>query len=183
MKYNEGILDAAQALINANTQDPPEPAEVDRLIGFTWWYNDPSDWDSAPMRSLLMGGDLSSVSNPRLLQRLSELQLMLAGIRNVAENDERFHMNVLIPFCIEHISLPEIANASNHLPGHPDRPYSFPEFTPALLHDNSAVLASREFRSLLVAKMDNLVDMARDYETFDAQLNDSIEMIRAELAK
>lgn len=183
IKYNEGILDAAQALINTDAQDPLEPAEVDRLIGFTWWYNDPTDWDSAPMRSLLMGGELSSVSNPVLLQKLSELQLMLGGIRNVAENDERFHLNVLIPFYIEHISLPEIANASNHLPGHPDRPYPFPEFTLSSPHDNSAILASREFRSLLVAKMDNLVDMARDYETFDAQLNDSIAMIRAELAK
>ena len=181
-RYNRAILEAAQSLINAGATGGLSAADADRLIGFTWWYNDPSDWDSAPMSSLVIGGDLSTVSNPELLQKLSELQVLLGGLRNLSENDQRFHNDVLVPFYIENVSLPEIANASTHVPGHPDRAYIFPEFEIDKPHDNSPLLASREFRSLLVAKIDKLIDMNRDYADFESQLQDAIEMIRAELS-
>jgi hypothetical protein len=182
-RYNQAILDALQALINADTPGVLEPGEVDRLIGFTWWYNDPSAWDSAPMSSLVIGGDLSSVSNPELLQKLSELQLLLSGLRNLSENDQRFHNDVLVPFYIEHVSLPEIANASTHVPGFPDRPYVFPVYEISAPIDNSALLASRQFRSLLVAKTDKLIDMNGDFADFESQLQSAIEMIRTELTR
>jgi hypothetical protein len=181
-KYNQAILDASLALINANSRDAMDPAEVDRLIGLTWWYNDPSDWDSAPMSSLVIGGDLSSVSNPELLQKLSELQLLFAALRNLGENDQRFHNDVLIPFYIEHVSLPEIANATTHFPGHPEIAYVFPEFSIPTPGDNSALLESRTFRSLLVAKIDKLIDMNTDIADFESRVNESIEMIRGELS-
>ena len=181
-QYNQAILEAAQALINSEANGGLGQDEVDQLIGFTWWYNDPSDWDSAPMSALLIGGGLSSVSNPELLQRLSELQFQLGGLRNLSENDQNFHNDILVPFFIEHVSLPEIANASTHVPGHPDRPYLFPEFEIAVRQDNSSLLENREFRSLLVAKIDKLIDMRNEYEDFERQVAESIQMIHDELS-
>lgn len=181
-KYNQAILDASVALINANSREAMGSAEVDRLIGLTWWYNDPSDWDSAPMSSLVVGGDLSSVSNPELLQKLSELQLLFAALRNLGENDQRFHHDVLIPFYIENVSLPEIANATTHFPGFPESAYVFPEFSIPTPNDNSALLENRAFRSLLVAKIDKLIDMNTDFADFETEVNESIEMIRGELS-
>jgi hypothetical protein len=181
-KYNQAILDASVALINASSRDSMDPAEVDRLIGLTWWYNDPSDWDSAPMSSLVIGGDLSRVSNPELLQQLSELQLVFANLKNLGENDQRFHNDVLIPFYIEHISLPEIANATTHVPGHPEAAYVFPEFSISRPIDHSVLLENQAFRSLLVAKIDKLIDMNTDFADFELRVNVSIELIRGELS-
>jgi hypothetical protein len=185
IKYNQAILESARTLVNAAAapQQNLDNGDIDRHIGFTWWYNDPSVWDSAPMNSLITGGDLSSISNPELLQELSTLQLSLGGLKTVYANDQRFHNDVLIPFFIANVNLPQIANITKHSPGDPENRYVFPDFAISTQYNHAELVSKVEFQSLLVAKIDKVVDISRQFDGLDKALNESIELIRAELAK
>ena len=185
LNFNEAILVSATRLLNSG-EDPKlksDQDEIDRLIGLVWWYNDPTIWDSAPMSSLVVGGDLSRISNPELLQQLSELQLSLSSLKNVYLNDQRFHNDVLIPFFITNVNLPQVANATKHTPGDPENEYVFPNFEDVSSQDHSDLLLRADFRSLLVAKIDKLVDLSDPHTVLSGQLDKSIELIRDELAK
>lgn len=185
LKYCEAILLSATTLLNSseNADLTADRDEIDRLIGMVWWYNDPTIWESAPMSSLVVGGDLSNISNPKLLQQLSELQLVLSSLKNVYGNDQRFHNDVLIPFFIANINLPQVANVTKHTPGHPENEYVFPDFEDASPKDHSDLLSRSDFRSLLVAKIDKLVDLSDPHTALSDQLEKSIALIRDELAR
>jgi hypothetical protein len=184
-KYNQAILESASTLVNAaaDTQRNLGEDDIDRLIAFTWWYHDPSVWDSAPMLSLIEGGDFSDITNPGLGQKLSELHLSLGKMKTVYANDQEFHNDVLIPFFIANVNLPQIANATKHVPGDPESGYVFPDFVVATQYNHLDLLSKVEFQSLLVAKIDKLVDMSGPLIELDKQLDESIEMIDGELAK
>jgi hypothetical protein len=182
-KYNQAILESATTLVNAGAtpQQDLESDEIDRHIGFTWWYNDPSVWDSAPMNSLITGGDLSDISSPELLQQLSELQLLLGELKTRYGNDQKFHNDVLIPFFIANVNLPQIANNTKHSPGDAEKEYVFPDFAISTQYDHSDLVSKVEFQSLLVAKIDKVVDITGRIDDLDEALSASIELIRGEL--
>jgi len=183
-KYNQAIMESARTLVNAaaaTNQPNLENGDIDRHIAFTWWYNDPSAWDSAPINSLMTGGSLSNISSPVLLQQLSELQLSIRQMKNGYANDQRFHNDVLIPFFIANVNLPQIANNTEHSPGHPENKYVFPEFAISTQYDHSDLVSKVEFQGLLVAKIDKLVDISRQFDSLEKTLNESIELIRDEL--
>jgi|GEM_PF-3287463 len=184
-RYNQAILESARTLVNAaaTPQRNLENDVIDRHIGFTWWYNDPSIWDSAAMTSLITGGDLSSISSSELLNQLSELQVTIGELKTRYANDQRFHNDVLIPFFIANVHLPQIANSTKHSPGNPESKFEFPEFEITTQYDHSDLVSRVEFQSLLVAKIDKVVDISNQFERFEKVLNESIELIRVELAK
>lgn len=180
-QYNLGIEAALNILLDESAHAELSDAEIDRQIGFTWWYNNPSGWQSAPLNSIVAGGDLFGVSNPLVLKKLTELKSSLDDLTNVSANDQNFHNEVLFPFYIEHANLVGLANASEHAPGHPEVPYVFPVFRDSGQGTNRAMLAKPQFRNLMVAKLDKLTDINQDFPGLEMLLNESISMIQSEL--
>ena len=88
----------------------------------------------------------------------------------------------MIPFFIANINLPQLANATKHSPGHPEDEYIFPDFKDASSREHFDLLSRSNFRSLLVAKIDKLVDFSEPHTVLSGQLDESIELIRDELA-
>lgn len=184
IEYTKAILDSTKLLINAATDSDlkSNPEKIDRLLGDTWWYHDPSEWNSAPLNSLISGGDISSISNARLLQKLSLLQVRFDALSNQYKNDENFLHNVYVPFLISKIDLAQIANAHEHSPGHPESAYVFPDLLVSDRYDHSKVLSDIELRNMLVVRLDRLIDISVfGYAGVADQLDEAIMLIGHEL--
>lgn len=182
-RYNEAILDAITTLLRAgnNPDVQLDGQEVDRLIENTWWYNVESEWDSAPMQSLVSGG-LDSVSNPVLLQKISELQITFGNIKSMYRLDESFHHNTFTPYLIENAYLAQLILDSTHPPGNPNFIQHYPQIDVSIRQDHAKLLANTEFQNMLVAKMDRIMDVLNyGHRDVEGQLDELIVLLNEEL--
>jgi hypothetical protein len=183
--YNQAIARAVTGLLTeANSVDSTigENA-IDRMIGDTWWFNAESDWDSAPMTSLI-GGEIASVSNPALVQKLAELQVQMARIRNFYKIDEDFHHNTYTPFLVANAYMPQITGKTEHYPGRPDLEYEYPQFTLETTQNHSLLIRQKEFQNMMIAKLDRVQDILQNaYRYIDRDLDEAITLLNQELAR
>ena len=183
-KYNEAILQAVVALLQqANDPNSAENEDtIDLLIGDTWWYNTESEWDSAPMASLI-GGDSAVVSNPALLQKLAELQVQMARIRIFYRIDANFHHNTYTPYLVANAYMPQITRKTQHHPGRPELAYQYPRIELQTNQDHSQLIRQKEFQNMMIAKMDRLQDILQNaYRFIDEDLDEAIALLKEELA-
>ena len=181
--YNEAILAAVVGLLRAANDPTMELSEesLDRMIGDTWWYNAESDWDSAPMASLV-GGDRTIVSNPALLQKLAKLQVQIARIRNFYEMDQHFHHDTYTPYLVANAYMPQITSKVEHYPGRPELDYEFPQIGLTMNQDHSELIRKKAFQNMLIAKTDRLQDILRNaYRYIDTDLDEAITLLNEEL--
>ena len=181
--FNDAILNACVTLVRGTDEFGRKlnPKTVDQLTGEVWWYNSSSTWESAPMNSLIAGGDLGVISNSSLLQKISELQVAIGNIQEVYKNDEVFHQDAVTPFLIQNVHLPQITNTVEHFPGQPEIAYEFPDFEKPIV-DHSVLLDNSEFQNLLIARINRLLDIKTNaHAGTDDKLDEVIMMLRDEL--
>jgi len=183
--YNEAIERAVTGLlVAANSPDSViDEDAIDRMIGDTWWFNAEGDWDSAPMTSLL-GGEITRVSNPVLVQKLAELQVQMTRIRNFYKVDQDFHHNTYTPFLVANAYMPQITGKTEHYPGRPELEYVYPRFTLETSQNHSALIRQKEFQNMMIAKLDRIEDILQNaYRYIDADLDEAIALLNQELAR
>ena len=94
--------------VGAGSQEKPDNEMIDRLIGDTWWESNDALWESAPMNLLVAGGNLSLITNPRLVQELASLRVAINGVRNLYQKDQKFHQEIMTPFIMSHTNMIQI---------------------------------------------------------------------------
>jgi hypothetical protein len=130
----------------------------------------------------LAGGNLSIISNQKLLQRIAELQVTMSLIRNLFRNDENFHHNTYTPFLVANAYLPQLISKTKHVPGLPESSYQYPEIELSVAQDHSQLLRRKDFQNMLVAKMDRIIDILQTgYRDIDQQLDETILLLNEEL--
>lgn len=184
--FSKAIVESAETLLRiaGGAKEEPNDETIDRLIGDTWWYSNEALWDSAPMNLLAAGGNLSLVTNPRLVQELAALQVSIGRVRNHYGNDEKFHQNVMTPFMISHANMAQISASIQHRPGNPDDSFTFPDVGVTKSRDHSELLSSVEFQNLLIAKMERQLDILdTGHPGVEQHLPAVISMLEEELNK
>jgi hypothetical protein len=185
-RFSQAIVESAETLLRvaAGSEDKPGNETMDRLIGDTWWNSNEALWDSAPMNLLVAGGNLSLVSNPRLVQELAALQVSISRVRNHYGNDEKFHQEVMTPFMISHANMAQISASMQHRPGDPENTFSFPDLGTTDAYDHSDLLSSVEFQNLLIAKIERHLDILDiGHPGVEQHLIEVITMLEEELKK
>ena len=143
------------------TGSSAKPGEdtLNRLIIDTWWVSSEALWDSAPLNLLVAGGDLSLVSNPKLVQELAALQVAIERVKFHYRNDAEFHENVMTPFLIANANMARISAGLMHRPGHPEIAATFPDLGSKDSSLAGELLATVKFQNILVAKMERCTDI------------------------
>lgn len=183
--YVQAIYDSATKLLQVGTNESLTLSEneIDVLLGNVFWYQSAAAWESAPMDSVIAGGDMAMIRNAQLLQKLGILRNSMAGLKNEYEADKRFHYNSLAPFLIDNANLPQIVASIKHAPGRPESIYSFPELSISNRRDHTELISRQDFQGLLAIKMDLLMDIIRSFESQDLaeQLDEITATLTAEL--
>ncbi len=105
--FSNAIFKSAETLLRvaAGAEQKPSEDTINRLIIDTWWVSSEALWDSAPLNLLVAGGNLSLVSNPRLVQELAALQVAIERVKFHYRNDAGFHETVMTPFLIANANM------------------------------------------------------------------------------
>ncbi len=184
-RLSDRIIDSGTRLLaaaNAPDQMPNEKT-IDSLLGDLLWYMNDSNWDSAPMNSLTLGGEGSLISNAVLLQRLAALQVRITRIKGSFEADERLHHNTLTPFLMNNANLVQIAMTLQNDPADESISYQFPKIQNSRRREHSQLLLREDFQGLVVLKMDLHINMKEfDYPILDEQLAEVLSLLEAELS-
>ncbi len=159
--FSNAIFKSAETLLRvaAGAEQRPSEDTINRLIIDTWWVSSEALWDSAPMNLLVAGGNLSLVSNPRLVQELAALQVAIERVKFHYRSDAGFHETVMTPFLIANANMARISASILHRPGHPEITATFPDLGFTKSHLASDLLLTVEFQNLLVAKMERCSDI------------------------
>jgi hypothetical protein len=183
--YVQAIFDSATKLLQVGTnEDLTLPAnEVDELLGDVFWYSSSASWESAPMESLIVGGEMAVIKNASLLQMLAVLQNSVSQLQNNYDADKKFHYDSLAPFLTSHANLPQIVAAIKHTPGRPESTYGFPELNVSNHRDHAELISRQDFQGLLVIKMDLMMDIFRTIKSqkLTEQLDETTATLAAEL--
>jgi hypothetical protein len=186
-RYSQAIVESIETLLRISTgsQENPGNEIIDRLIGDTWWESNETVWESAPMNLLVAGGNLSLITNPKLVQELASLQVAVDRVRNLYLKDQNFHQEIMTPFIISNTNMIQINAAMRHRPGFPDYP-GFPDINvgASSSFDHGKLLATLEFQNLLAAKMERQMDiLATGHSGVEKHLSAVISMLENELDK
>jgi hypothetical protein len=184
--FSEAIIESAESLLRAasNTGQTLSEDSIDRLIGDTWWVNNDALWDSAPLNQLVAGGNLSLISDAKLVQELAALQVAIERVKYHYRNDGQFHKDVMTPFMIANANMAQITATVKHRPGQPESPIKIRDLGPAKGYQHSELLSTIEFQNLLVAKMERLSDILDvGHPGVERRLLQAIEMLEVELDK
>ena len=183
--YTASIIESATTMLQVAQEADHglSVVAVDRLIGGIVWYHQDSQWDSAPLNSLIMGGDIALISNVELLQKLAALQNSISEIRDNYRADKNFHYNVLAPFLTTHTDLPQIFASIEHSPGNPESTYEFPKINVSHARDHTSLILRSDFQGLVVIKIDLLIDIQRTLHDrqFEDQIDEIVVLLKQEL--
>jgi hypothetical protein len=184
-RYSQAIVESIEVLlrVGAGSQEKPDNEMIDRLIGDTWWESNDALWESAPMNLLVAGGNLSLITNPRLVQELASLRVAINGVRNLYQKDQKFHQEIMTPFIISNTNIIQINAAMQHRPGFPDDP-GFPNVNvgASKSFDHGKLLSTLEFQNLLAAKMERQLDiLSTGHPGVEKHLSMVISMLETEL--
>lgn len=181
-QYNALIAASAESLLSASVGDSDLTGEeIDEAINLVSFTNQAGWWISAPLNSLMNGGNISIITNPELIQQLAALQANFSRVEIFSRNDNDFYSNHLMPFLRKNANLLQFASLSANLPGS-DIELSFPEIGLTTKKDYSELLQNEMFRNLLVERIYSIQDITDiGYRSLEPRLNRTIEIISNEL--
>jgi len=183
--YNESILQNSTQLLLAATDGGEELTEndVDSLINGFIYGNQESDWDSAPLNSIFVGGNISIVSNQQLVQELSSLCVSLNRLKLFYRYDHDFMLDYVTPFILDNVNQKQLTGISKKLPG-TEINYAFPVLKISNRYKHSELLSSVRFQNLLIRRIYSLLDITNfAWFGFEEQLDGVIKLIEVELAE
>ena len=183
--YNETILQASSKLLVAATGDGEELTEndVDILINGFIYGNQESGWDSAPLNSIFVGGNISVVSNQQLIQELSSLYVSFNRLKLFYGYDHDFMLDYVTPFILDNVNQTQLTGISEKLPG-TEINYAFPVLKISNRYKHSELLSSVKFQNLLIGRIYSLLDITNfAWLGFEEQLDGVIKLVEVELAE
>ena len=179
------IMQSAEKLLSLALDDTVnlESNEIDKLLGDIWWVSNPAEWTTGFLESLALSGQLSSISNATLRNSLGELWIALRFVGQLADDDKLFVTQRQLPYMSENAFLPQILNAIDHQPGHPEEHYVKRTITNRSI-DHAALLQQRQFQNLLIERVDLLKSLDElGWNGLDENLIHVLELLYAELGK
>ncbi len=184
-QFTDAMVQSAESLISVALNDSAqmESNEIDRCLGDIWWYNVPEQWTTGFLESLAQSGQLSTISNARLRNSLSQLWIDLHGVGRYANDDKEFVMQRQLPYLSENAFLPQILNAIDHMPGHPEEPY-VQRTDMNQSFDHADLLGQRQFQNLLIERVDVLKALDDlGLSDLEENLNQVLDLLHAELGE
>jgi len=180
------IVESGTKLLAAPTDQnlSLDSGAVDDLISDLLWYNTSANWESAPMDSLLFGGDIGHISSVALVDKISALQVMMSRAKSSFGNDARFVDNQLRPYLVANANLQQILNsigaASSGVPGD----FSFPDIPMLNARDHIELLVRDDFRGLVMTKIGIHINAQEfTYSPLESALDEVLTMLQLELEK
>jgi len=172
--YNGTIIQASTRPLQVATDSQTELSEdeIDNLINGFMFKNQKSDWVSAPLNSLFMGGNVSIISNQPLLQNLASVHVSFNRLRLFYQHDRDFVNNDLMPFVRRHVNQAQLTGITENVPG-TNISYGLPAINVSNRYDHSELLSDVEFQNLIIARIYSLMDIINfAWLGFEEQLNE-----------
>ena len=179
-RISEFLIESAVKLLQAEA-DLPQPIserEIDKLIYNLQLTHAESLWESGPLNSLMMGGDISRISNTKLFQKLADLHTRIKRLQtNWRSESSNFQVDMQ-PFLRRNANLVQIVMAGTGMI--PE--FKFPELAVSNRRKHSELLSMTEFQGLLVEVIGLQQNaMLLVYPQLEESLSEVIGLLEAEL--
>jgi hypothetical protein len=177
------LFDSATKLLRGTPSTFDDPGELDKLISNLLWYNTSSVWESAPMNSLMFGGDISLISNITLAQELAALQVQMDRLQVNYDAEEDFYFQQWVPFLNENADLVRLLLTIEREHG-TKAVYKFPDVPVTESINHAELLAKAKFRGLLMQIIDSqLNSRVFAYPQLGEKLDTVVELVQTELER
>lgn len=182
-RISDFLIESAVKLLQAaaDLSQPINEREIDKLIGNLQLTHAGSEWESGPLNSLMMGGDLSRISNTKLVQKLADLHTRIKRLQDNWRSESSDFHDYMLPFLRRNANYVQIVVASAGGPGmNPE--FKFPELTVSNRRKHSELLSMTEFQGLLVGIIgvqQNSILLV--YPQLEESLSEVIGLLEAEL--
>jgi hypothetical protein len=182
-RISEFLVESAVKLLQAEA-DLPQPIserEIDKLISNLQLTHAGSLWESGPLNSLMMGGDISRISNTKLVQKLADLHTRIKRLQtNWRSESSNFQVDMQ-PFLRRNANLVQIVMSSVAGTGMTPE-FKFPELAVSNRRKHSELLSMTEFQGLLVEVIGLQQNaMLLVYPQLEESLSEVIGLLEAEL--
>jgi len=181
-RISDFLIESAVKLLQAaaDLSQPINEQEIDILISNLLLVHAGSDWESGPLNSLMMGGDISRISNTNLVQKLADLHTKIKRLQGNWRS-ESSDFGDMLPFLRRNANLVQIVVSSA---GEPEMisEFKFPELTVSNRRKHSELLSMTEFQGFLVG----IIGMQQNsillvYPQLEESLSEVIGLLEAEL--
>jgi hypothetical protein len=182
-RISDFLIESAVKLLQAaaDLSQPINEREIDKLIGNLQLTHAGSEWESGPLNSLMMGGDISRISNTKLVQKLADLHTRIKRLQDNWRSESSDFHDYMLPFLRRNANYVQIVVASAGGPGmNPE--FKFPELTVSNRRKHSELLSMTEFQGLLVGIIgvqQNSILLV--YPQLEESLSEVIGLLEAEL--
>lgn len=182
-RISDFLIESAVKLLQVAADLPQtiDEREIDKLILNLQLNHAGTEWESGPLNSLMMGGDISRISNTALLQKLADLHTKIKRLQDNWRTESSDLNNGMQPFLRRNANLVQIVMSSANEPGIVSE-FKFPELTVSDRRQHSELLSSTEFQGFLVGIIglqQNAILLV--YPQLEESLNDVIGLLEAEL--
>jgi len=179
-------FDTVSTLLRATT-DPnaiPGDGSIEGLLFNLLWVQNETAWESAPINSLVMGGDISIISNPELRNEIAILVVNINRLRAYFRADETFHHHTMAPYMIRNGNLVQIIKSVEKQFGNTDTGNILRALQATTRRDHTELLSKDDFQSLLILKMESDLSLNLiGYPRLESNLEKVITMLEEELAE
>jgi hypothetical protein len=178
------IRESAQRLLKAALGGSHDlgDREVDRLLADLLYFVGESWFEVPELDSLVINVDLSLIESRELRQKIKSWRARNAFFRNHVRLQATFVNERFMPFLEENVSLQQISNVSEQVPGFPENKVAAEKIDLRELRSHSGLLDDPVFQNLLTRRIERINVMldARDKE-YVAELRELIALVAAEL--
>lgn len=185
-RRSNSTIDAVSTLLRA-ISDPDEiqsDASIERLLAQLLWVKNETAWESAPINSLVMSGQISIISNPDLRNELEILVVNINRLRAFFRADEAFHQQTMAPYMLRNGNLVQIIKSIEEELGDSDAGNILRALQTARPRDHMELLSRDDFQSLLYLKMETDLSLNLiGYPRLEANLGRIITMLEEELVE
>lgn len=180
---NIEILNSATTLLQAGQIDNLELTirEMNHHLFSLLWWQVPSDYISAPLNTLMSGGNAHRITNQELLKELVLLESSLGFARVQAERDQAVRFDTITPFLVSNARLLHINLDGGYAPGFVEFSWDFPEIEIAENFDHRPLLSNIEFQNVLSVAINRKVNLNNAYPQLNERLEVVIPLLEEEL--
>jgi len=185
-QYVGGINESAKNLLASAVggNQTLSEGEFDRLLADLTWFVMASDLDLPVLESLVLGGDLSLISDRSLRQKLRVWKGGHDNLKERLRHQKQFFDNRFMPYLDKNVSLQQIYNVAAQMPGFPRDTFPQHKIELSDITSHLHLLADPEFQNLLTRRVEeNTTLLENRSEDYHRELRELIEFVEKELAK
>lgn len=180
---NTTIMNSATTLLQAGHIDNPDLSieDMNLHLFYLLWWQVPSDYISAPLDTLMSGGNAHRITNQELLKELVLLGSTLEFARVQAERDQAVRFETLTPFLVSNAQLLHINLDGGHAPGFREFAWDFPQVLTTERYDHRFLLSNIEFQNVLSVVINRKINLNNAYPELRERLDVTIALLEEEL--